>query len=278
MAEDQSSSDASTDCVICTSKSTSLCARCRSIRYCSKECQATDWPRHKIFCKKYAEKSPRVEKPTGGSFTDMTALHPMLDQYVDYVSEERTSYPPKEVSHPWSTIRGITFSHFYPDEPKQWLKWCLESHDDCNSWTHHSDHAALPTRLVDIGNGTDQLSPRLIVTADTEMVDKRYIALSHRWPTPQDLHQMDIRTTNDSLNKKLERIEEERLSKTFKFAIGACRWLGTRYIWIDSLCIIQVCQCNDDSRLKAKFWMTRKRTGTSNLNRWLLFTATRSAR
>lgn len=29
------------------------CSRCKVPRYCSKECQLADWPKHKITCKKY---------------------------------------------------------------------------------------------------------------------------------------------------------------------------------------------------------------------------------
>jgi hypothetical protein len=63
LEENQSSSNASADCVICTSKPTSLCTRCRSINYCSKECQATDWLCHKLLCEKYAEVAATFEEP-----------------------------------------------------------------------------------------------------------------------------------------------------------------------------------------------------------------------
>ena len=56
------SADGPNDCVICGSKPTQLCARCRSSSYCSKECQAADWLCHKLLCKKYAEKPPRPSK------------------------------------------------------------------------------------------------------------------------------------------------------------------------------------------------------------------------
>jgi len=32
-------------------KDLKTCSRCKCIYYCSKECQALDWPRHKEFCK-----------------------------------------------------------------------------------------------------------------------------------------------------------------------------------------------------------------------------------
>lgn len=30
----------------------SVCSRCRSVSYCSKECQVADWKQHKVFCRK----------------------------------------------------------------------------------------------------------------------------------------------------------------------------------------------------------------------------------
>lgn len=34
-------------CLVCSEKSTSSCGKCKKARYCSKECQRKDWPRHK---------------------------------------------------------------------------------------------------------------------------------------------------------------------------------------------------------------------------------------
>lgn len=36
------------------------CARCKSTRYCSFECQKLDWPRHKLECTPYSETPPEM--------------------------------------------------------------------------------------------------------------------------------------------------------------------------------------------------------------------------
>jgi hypothetical protein len=40
-------------CVVCWEKTHNHCNRCRSVRYCSKECQAEAWPLHKAHCNHY---------------------------------------------------------------------------------------------------------------------------------------------------------------------------------------------------------------------------------
>jgi hypothetical protein len=36
-----------------TSQNLKLCSRCSSILYCSKECQCSHWPQHKLVCNKH---------------------------------------------------------------------------------------------------------------------------------------------------------------------------------------------------------------------------------
>lgn len=45
-------------CKACPRSATRKCGRCRTTRYCSKECQTRDWPRHSEMCK------PRRTGPT----------------------------------------------------------------------------------------------------------------------------------------------------------------------------------------------------------------------
>ena len=40
-------------CTICDSTHTQACLQCHSTRYCSPECQQTDWPSHSLLCSQY---------------------------------------------------------------------------------------------------------------------------------------------------------------------------------------------------------------------------------
>ncbi|ORY19515.1 heterokaryon incompatibility protein-domain-containing protein, partial [Clohesyomyces aquaticus] len=61
-----------------------------------------------------------------------------------------------------------------------------------------------------------------------------YICLSHCWGRKQL-----ITTTKATLATHQQRIPWEALPKTFKEAIEATHSLGLKFIWIDSLCIVQ---------------------------------------
>ena len=106
----------------------------------------------------------------------------------------------------------------------EWLRVC----DDCHG--HNESYVGtLPTRVIDIGD--DGNSVRLRITSGE--VQGIYIALSHRWQrnTPT--------TTISSLADRRKGIELDALPKTYKDAICVARNLGVRFLWIDSLCIVQ---------------------------------------
>ena len=39
-------------CSVCGKESTSRCSKCKTVYYCSRECQLRDWPNHKQSCNK----------------------------------------------------------------------------------------------------------------------------------------------------------------------------------------------------------------------------------
>ncbi|PVH67844.1 HET-domain-containing protein [Cadophora sp. DSE1049] len=108
------------------------------------------------------------------------------------------------------------------------IKKCLE-HPKCVQNHCSCSRSKLPTRLIDVGAGENDVRLETSLKAV-----ERYIALSHAWGT---LHLP--RTTTTNLRQHCENIPWASLSRTFQDAISITRGLGIRYIWIDSLCIIQ---------------------------------------
>jgi hypothetical protein len=78
----------------------------------------------------------------------------------------------------------------------------------------------------------------LVITAD-ENTSGPYITLSHCWgpPTPENT----FLTTQGEKEKEytMNGIKVAKLSVNFQQAISIARFMGIRYMWIDSLCIIQ---------------------------------------
>jgi hypothetical protein len=68
----------------------------------------------------------------------------------------------------------------------------------------------------------------------TGRVPGRYIALSHRWGTYAPL-----KTTKTTIGIHCEEIIFADLPRTFRDAVIVTRKLGVRYLWIESLCIVQ---------------------------------------
>lgn len=92
----------------------------------------------------------------------------------------------------------------------------------------------LPKRLVDVGDGDDAT---IKLTSATE--NHRYLALSHCWGRGKK----PISTTKANEASMRVSMAWAALPQSFRDAIRVARWLGARYIWIDSLCIVQ-----DDDR------------------------------
>jgi Heterokaryon incompatibility protein (HET) len=94
---------------------------------------------------------------------------------------------------------------------------------------------ALPTRVIDVGPSDASIEPRLIISKGR---DGAYIALSHRWGAP-DLSKPQLTTTAANLPAMIEKIPLESMPLNYKDAVITTRKLSFRYLWIDSLCIIQ---------------------------------------
>ncbi|ORY15026.1 hypothetical protein BCR34DRAFT_478490 [Clohesyomyces aquaticus] len=111
-----------------------------------------------------------------------------------------------------------------------WLEQCVQGHR-CGE---QSSSYSLPTRLLDLSeNSKAEAHIRLI---DQPPHDSgRYVCLSHCWGPLG----CALTTTTGNLPTHEKCGEFLSLPLSFRQAILFTRWLGVRYLWIDSLCIIQ---------------------------------------
>lgn len=89
----------------------------------------------------------------------------------------------------------------------------------------------MPTRVIDVGEIGSSENPRLLQSKGQR---GSYVALSHCWGGD-----IPISLRMDCVNAYERVISWETLPANFQDAITVTKNLGYRYLWIDSLCIIQ---------------------------------------
>ncbi|KAH7313542.1 heterokaryon incompatibility protein-domain-containing protein [Stachybotrys elegans] len=113
---------------------------------------------------------------------------------------------------------------------RELLQQCLANHG-CSlrqrpSWA--------PTRLVDVGDTQGISCPKIISTQALD-VTPEWLTLSHCWGNISK----QCKLLRNNIAQFTQKLPLSELSKTFLDALSITRALGFRYIWIDSLCIIQ---------------------------------------
>ncbi|KAH0428262.1 hypothetical protein CcaCcLH18_09152 [Colletotrichum camelliae] len=121
-----------------------------------------------------------------------------------------------------------------------WVKRCLATHTSCNLITNPL--APLPTRVMDVM--AKNCSSGLCLVDGAGHLGP-YITLSHCWGKSTI-----ITTKKATIDQRRQCVFLEDLSQTFRDAVIASRALGLRYLWIDSLCIIQ--HSKEDWEFEAK--------------------------
>ena len=120
---------------------------------------------------------------------------------------------------------------------KAWLDICSSSHPACSR--ADSQAPPLPTRVLAVG--TKGSSKCHLVSGNKK--NGHYATLSHSWGDPRN---RPLSTTDQTISCRQRGIEDKALPKTFRDAVQVCRELGIEYIWIDSLCIIQEQETQED--------------------------------
>jgi hypothetical protein len=124
---------------------------------------------------------------------------------------------------------------------RKWVVDCSKEHIEClhsSSLGRDADcafkkpnHPPLPTRVIDVGPTDGSHNPFIWVTEGSY---GEYLSLSHCWGKTKP-----FTTTLATLEERKTGFTMEMLPKTFQDAIFITRSVGFRYLWIDSLCIIQ---------------------------------------
>lgn len=118
---------------------------------------------------------------------------------------------------------------------KNWYNSCIKNHVSCKRIDPGEEVRGTwnPTRLLDVG-GIGACDHVQLVYRDSLSDAVPYAALSHCWGNYQHL-----RLSESNLQGFQEGIPLQQLSKTFHDAVIVTQRLGIKYLWIDSLCIVQ---------------------------------------
>ena len=117
---------------------------------------------------------------------------------------------------------------------KFWLDDCVQLHSKCrepDKLQHDQALLKFPARLLDAGPFEGYYNNSLKLK---ENVFGPYVALSHSWGKARH-----IVTEKVNIESHKRGIPLDDLPKTFQDAVELTKRIGLRYIWIDSLCIIQ---------------------------------------
>jgi len=109
---------------------------------------------------------------------------------------------------------------------QSWMNDCSRDHQ-CQTGAP----TVLPSRVLDLG---DAESGPMLHLLEANGAAARYVTLSHCWGG-----QNSCKMTRDNRLELIKSIDFNLLPRTFQEAVLFTRALGVRYLWIDSLCIIQ---------------------------------------
>lgn len=125
-----------------------------------------------------------------------------------------------------------------------WLSRCLKNHEACREPSVESV-SQLPSRLLDLCHGSSvfvvNVAEWLLAGLATVSDFSEYCTLSYRWGTPS--HDCILTAPFDLLFE----LPLYSMPQTLQDAVTVTRNLGIRYLWVDSLCIVQPAGTDDDS-------------------------------
>ncbi|KAK3356878.1 heterokaryon incompatibility protein-domain-containing protein [Lasiosphaeria hispida] len=139
---------------------------------------------------------------------------------------------------PSSRLAGITTYEALPSgdtSSRAALMWATAQLRRCNQkhLCRPPQSSFRPSRVIDVGAFPG--SQDVVVVDGKRMESPDYITLSHCWGA----YAPACKTTRASLPERQSRVPWTSLPRTFQDTIALTRWLNKRYLWIDTLCILQ---------------------------------------
>ncbi|KAF2181057.1 HET-domain-containing protein [Zopfia rhizophila CBS 207.26] len=134
--------------------------------------------------------------------------------------------------------KSIPYSTGAPEVSRlalSWLHKCKKGHTCCHELDKGLFH---PPRLLDVFVHP----PRLVLSQKFDAFPE-YAALSHCWGRSPTFITL---TASHAESFMRDGIPDADMPANFRDAVQICRWLNIRYLWIDSLCIIQSGQGSDE--------------------------------
>ncbi|KAF5694453.1 serine threonine kinase [Fusarium denticulatum] len=167
----------------------------------------------------------------GPTFELQGDKRPILSIYTDPGSrsfdDELSQIGRPELLVPGSSEQFLLFN--------EWLQVCDGTHGHTESVSILAENPEnLPTRVVDVGDASNT-AIRLVKNDD--VLSPAYLVLSHRWDDNPDHH--FGRTLRANHADRYNKIDCAELPLNFQDAITVTKGLGVRYLWIDSICIVQ---------------------------------------
>ncbi|KAH7309741.1 heterokaryon incompatibility protein-domain-containing protein [Stachybotrys elegans] len=183
--------------------------------------------------------SEELTKSQAPSLFGINAVIPDVESGFDVAYLSLTAVPGSKARLNRDVIGRQLFRNSGSNEAlhfvKEWYNNCIFNHEACkgtfSGQRDINNLPQLPTRVLDLGINDDPKDPFLFITGSSRA---NYAALSHCWGA----HRL-LTTVADNLEAHCRAIKMSTLPKTFQDAIRIVKMLGLRYLWIDSLCIIQ---------------------------------------
>jgi serine/threonine protein kinase len=115
-----------------------------------------------------------------------------------------------------------------------WMQTCATHHHFCQPPALESQHAGiLPARFLEVHPTDSEEYSGHVVSASNLPSTTPYAALSYVW------NDDDMLLNSDNIDALYSSVPLDALSKPISDAISVTRKLGLRYLWVDTLCIVQ---------------------------------------